>query len=184
MKKLLFDKNQNITFTESLILGPIISTIQATVTFPLITLRTKLHALRLNNNNVSLLQCIKQLPSYDNLYHGWRAKIARGTLMAIFDTYWINRLWKWEEHELCFNGTKYINKWIPDKKGVKVNERVVTPILTFLRDTLDKYTKLHGKNIRKMITVDPDGYATEAEKIGTANKIISTIASGKLAKRI
>jgi hypothetical protein len=81
-------------------------------------------------------------------------------------------------------GAKYVNKWIQDKKGVTVNKRIVTPILKFLRNTLDSYSKSHGQNICKLIYTDPYKYAEEAEKIGYANKIISTIASGKLAKRI
>jgi hypothetical protein len=80
--------------------------------------------------------------------------------------------------------TKYIDKWIPDKKGVKVNKRVITPILKFLRNTLDSYSITHAKAISTFITTDPFKYAEELEKIGYANKIISTIASGKLAKRI
>jgi hypothetical protein len=82
------------------------------------------------------------------------------------------------------NKTKYVNKWIHDKKGVAVNKRVITPILKFLRNTLDNYSKTHGKNICNLIQTDPYKYAEEAEKIGYANKIISTIASGKLARRI
>jgi hypothetical protein len=82
------------------------------------------------------------------------------------------------------NKTQYVNKWIHDKKGVTVNKRVITPILKFLRDTLDNYSKTHCKTIHAYIRTDPYKYAEEFEKIGHANKIISTIASGKLAKRI
>jgi hypothetical protein len=80
--------------------------------------------------------------------------------------------------------TKYVDKWIQDKKGVKVNKKIITPILKFLRDTLDKYSITHSKSIRVLIMTNPFKYAEEAEKIGYANKIISTIASGKLGKRI
>jgi hypothetical protein len=82
------------------------------------------------------------------------------------------------------NKIQYINRWIHDKKGVTVNKRVITPILKFLRDTLDNYSKTHCKTIHAYIRTDPYKYAEEFEKIGHANKIISTIASGKLAKRI
>jgi hypothetical protein len=80
--------------------------------------------------------------------------------------------------------TKYINKWVQDKKGVIVNERIVIPILQVLRDTLDKYIKVHSNEIIAMIEEDPFGYGEEMVKIGYAGKIITNIASGKLANRI
>jgi hypothetical protein len=108
----------------------------------------------------------------------WNSDVSRLTFIIRDKVKNINMLAKGK------NKIQYINKWIHDKKGVTVNKRVITPILKFLRDTLDNYSKTHCESIRVLIRTDPYKYAEEFEKIGHANKIISSIASGKLAKRI
>lgn len=95
LKRILFKKDGALTLFESCILGPIMSTMQATITYPLLTLRARLHAERfkVGQADLSAFQYIKTLwhsNGLPGLYHGWRAKVIRGTLLAIFDTYWIN----------------------------------------------------------------------------------------------
>lgn len=95
LKKILFKKEGALTFYESCVLGPVMSTVQTTVTYPLLTLRARLHAERfkVGQGDLSAFQYIRTLWHSNNLsslYHGWRARVVRGTLMAIFDTYWIN----------------------------------------------------------------------------------------------
>ncbi len=95
LKKLLFNKTDNLTFYESCIMGPIISAIQASVTFPLLTLRAQLHAenMRSLRNPITtfvFLQKLYKLGSLHTLYQGWSSRIIRGSLLASFDSYWVN----------------------------------------------------------------------------------------------
>ncbi|MBA4249527.1 MAG: hypothetical protein C0432_02010 [Candidatus Puniceispirillum sp.] len=95
LKQILFNKKDNLTFSESCIMGPIISAIQASVTFPLLTLRAQIHAenirsLRSPVTTFLFIQKLYRSGSLHTLYHGWLSRIVRGSVLAGFDSYWIN----------------------------------------------------------------------------------------------
>lgn len=95
LKQWMFGKEKEVSFMEACMMGPLISTIQASVTFPLLTLRAQLHAERMRSvrSPLSVFMFVKQL--YKNqqlmsLYNGWGSRVVRGSFMACFDSYWIN----------------------------------------------------------------------------------------------
>lgn len=95
LKKALFNKQEEVTFQESCIMGPIIASIQASVTYPLLTLRALLHAERMRSprNPVTMMWFLKNLYESNKmltLYNGAGSRIFRGSLLACFDSYWIN----------------------------------------------------------------------------------------------
>ena len=85
------------TIGESALIGTALAGIQSTITYPLMTLRTKLQAERLKDNGagISVTQYLKKQfheKSILKLYDGWRSRFVRGIVMCIFDSYWINNL--------------------------------------------------------------------------------------------
>ncbi len=99
LKHWLFNKENALTFYESCLIGPIISTAQATISFPLLTFRAKLHAEQLEVLSRGIISIsapqyfyqLYQTNMLPGLFYGWRARAARGTIMAMLDTYWLNQ---------------------------------------------------------------------------------------------
>lgn len=98
-KKYLFEHEGPLTFREACLSGPIIAIAQATISYPFLTFRAKLHADQIkrayfSGTGISPIQHFMTLVQNNtaySLYYGWRARIIRGTVMAILDAYWINK---------------------------------------------------------------------------------------------
>ncbi len=94
LKKILFAENEVFTLMKAGILGMSIAMIQTSITFPLLTLRARLHAERLKcGKNISVLNYVEtlyQTKQLSCLYHGWRMRVIRASLIAIADAYWLN----------------------------------------------------------------------------------------------
>ena len=91
------DHKGPFTLKESVLTGTALAAIQATATYPLLTLRSRLQAERLKNknSNITLIQYLKNMHierSYASLYNGWTVRFVRGICICVFDSYWFNNL--------------------------------------------------------------------------------------------
>lgn len=99
LSHLLFNKSGKLTVRESCVMSPVMAMLQTATTYPILTLRAQCHAQRLltGQDNFSVFSYVKELyrtKKLLGLYNGGATRFARTTLIAMFDTYWINSLKK------------------------------------------------------------------------------------------